>query len=247
MEEYIGNKEIERDALIGSFLKGQMSEEEEKAFFMEMEKDSEFKFKAVAMARMVRAMDKSGERKDANVKAALGKLERNEVRERLQKVIPVSNKFSSQKRVLYMLPVAASVIFAIAFGFRQYDNYQMSALGEEYLACFPVSEYSRGVEDKVDKEIIGLYRAVESGTVTSSTVDRLMAIYAESKERTYNEYTENSLQIGWILANAYVRCNEKEKAVRILEDIIRRAENGSVLREKADELKEKVENLKILK
>lgn len=52
--------DIMQDQMITRYLKGQMNASEEKDFTSEIEKNPELKSKAVAIARMIKAMQKIG-------------------------------------------------------------------------------------------------------------------------------------------------------------------------------------------
>ena len=60
----IDNRLLEEDDRITSYLKGQMSDEEEQAFLKELEENPELKGRAIAMARMVKGLKQVGSAQD---------------------------------------------------------------------------------------------------------------------------------------------------------------------------------------
>jgi hypothetical protein len=57
---------------------------------------------------------------------------------------------------------------------------------------------------------------------------------------TYNDYTDYSSEIGWNLAIAYLKDNNKKDAKIVLEKLIGITEKGSAVNGKAKELLEKL-------
>ena len=50
-------------------------------------------------------------------------------------------------------------------------------------------------------------------------------------------------ELGWMLANAYLRDNNKDQALKVLDQLIEGCPEDTVIGEKARELKQKVEKL----
>jgi thioredoxin-like negative regulator of GroEL len=57
---------------------------------------------------------------------------------------------------------------------------------------------------------------------------------------TYNDYTDYSSEIGWNLAIAYLKDNNKKDASVVLEKLVAQAESGNAIHAKAIELLEKL-------
>jgi Tfp pilus assembly protein PilF len=57
---------------------------------------------------------------------------------------------------------------------------------------------------------------------------------------TYNDYTDYSSEIGWNLAIAYLKDNNKKDAKVMLEKLISSSEDSSAIHSKAKELLEKL-------
>ena len=207
-------------------------------------------------ARIVKAMQSVGAGRDQKLIASIKDLpSADDVKAGLSSVINETETKPNPPRILFMprktfvsISIAASVLACVWGGLSIYDSHRMNLLGAEYLACFPVSEYSRGsgdTADRVQTEIARLYKLVETGNNIDGALKELDRMWPQSLKSEYNEYTDYSSQIGWILANAYVRLNEKDKAIQTLELIINNPDNSPVLINKATELKNKIENRKM--
>ena len=76
-----------------------------------------------------------------------------------------------------------------------------------------------------------------------ATINELARMWNESRGETYNDNTEYMPDHGWMLANAYLRDNEKDKAIEVLDILIEESPEDTAIGEKARELKQKVEKL----
>lgn len=242
-------KLIEQEARIVRYLKGQMTPEEEKLFVTDLESDRTLKSMAVTVARMVKSMKEVGSQRDKNIINEMRNMGNSQNIEELISSFTEQHNADNTKRILFIprkmfatISVAASILLCVWGGYHMYDNHRMDSLGSEYLAYFPVSEFSRGEADEVTSEITSLYNAVETGQNMLLTIEHLEKIWQLSLAGEYNEYTEWSPQIGWILANAYVRENDKTKAIATLNFYIESYKMDSVIEIKAIELKNKIEN-----
>ena len=241
---------IEQEQRIVAYLKGQMSKDEEQLFLLELERDTELRSKALSIARMAKAMRMVGSEKDkalmdeikllgseANVKSKLSSLDYRYKKDARSSLI--------LRKTVISVSTAACILFCTWGAYRLYDNHQMAVLGTEYLACFPATTYSRGENcgvDAVQSRLVSLYQSVETKHNMDTTIKVLDNMWRQSLKNEYNEYTEYSFQIGWILANAYIIQNDKAQALQVLDAIIGNQDSTPALVEKAIELKKKVES-----
>lgn len=244
------NKEvsnIEQEARITRYLKGQMSTDEEKAFVSELNENPELKAKAITIARMIKAMDTEGAKRDATIIEAFKVASSKDIAYVARKVSePRKPKILFIPRKTFIaFSAAASILVCLFGGYRIYDNRQMSSLGGEYLAYFPATDYIRGSESPVDKELASLYAQVKNGNNLTGAINTLEQMWTESRGDTYNDYTEYSPEIGWILANAYIRDNDKDKAIEVLTILENESDPESAIALKARELREKVQHIKL--
>lgn len=160
--------------------------------------------------------------------------EKRKAKERKSKVL--------RRRIITVLSTAACITVLCIVGI-QYHNYRTTtALGEQYATTFIVQQNSliRGVENPTSKELVKLYANVQKGTDLDATIKRLNVLWEVSTLDSYNDYTEDAPLIGWNLAIAQLKNNDKEAAKSTLEKLISKTEDGNVVNDKAKELLEKL-------
>ncbi len=245
-------KAVNQDARISKYMKGFMTQEEEQAFLADLKQDAELRSKAITLARMVRSMRKVGSEKDKALMVEIEELEGEQsIKTRLSSIIGMNathgktRKLFMSRKAVVSLSAAASILLCLWGSYRIYDNRQMAMLGTEYLACFPATDYVRGMDDGVQSKIAALYKSVESGKNIDATIEELEPMWRNSRKEEYNEYTEHSPQIGWMLANSYVIKNDKDKALKVLDVIIGDEDSTPALVDKAIELKKMIESRKL--
>jgi len=214
MDETLYNNE-ER---INRYLHGEMTQEEEALFEEDLAKDETLRRQAEAMARIVKGMETVGKEHD---------------KEYIQKM-----KEASRKRMIpvWWMSIAAGLAILLTVGYHFYDRSQTIALGQQYAYVFPTETIIRGEEDEeVTNTLTALFDNAASGEDLDNTIERLTELWALSKSDTYNDYTTYEPYIGWNLAIAYLRNNDKKEAKRVLESLKTTCENDAV--------KDEVENI----
>lgn len=200
MEETLYNNEerIER------YLHGEMTPEEESIFEENLANDDTLRRQAEAMARIVKGMETVGDEQDRlmveKMKAANGK-----------KLAPV-----------WWMSIAASLVIIFTVGYHFYDRSQTIALGQQYAYVFSTETESliRGEEDEdVANNLSLLFDNAANGKDIGNTIKQLDELWALSKSDTYNQYTTYEPYIGWNLAIAYLRNNDKKEARIVLEQM----------------------------
>lgn len=217
MEETLYNNEerIER------YLHGEMTPEEEAIFEEDLANDDNLRRQAEAMARIVNAMETVGNEQDRlmveKMKAANGK-----------KLAPV-----------WWISIAASLVIIFTVGYHFYDRSQTIALGQQYAYVFSTETESliRGEEDEdVANKLSLLFDNAANGKDLDNTIKQLDQLWALSKSDTYNGYTTYEPYIGWNLAVAYLRNNDKREAKKVLEDMEVHYPQGAAMGDKIAEL-----------
>lgn len=234
------------DEMLSRYLKGQLSEIEEVEFKRLIADEPELHNKAIATARLVKAMNEVGsERDDKTIE------EIRQATEQKIKIVAsnVSGAAIKEPRILNFrkfivsFSAAASILLCVFGGYKYYKYEQVSSLGSEYLAYFPASEFSRGENDGVSDILKELYSDIETKHNLGDAIARLSGMWTESRGDSFNDYTEYMPEIGWMLANACLRNNDKSKALKVLGVLIAESPEGTAMGDKARELKEKVETL----
>ena len=164
----INELELQHDDRIMSYLQGKMSNEEEKAFMEELDKDEEFKAKAISIARLAKGISQVGEERDIILKEALLSVDEETVRAIaknatdnmvIENAANVSTKEQTKaKKTLFrrkyisILSAAASILFIVYFGFLYNDYRKTLALGEQYATAYETSALRGDELPEVTKE-----------------------------------------------------------------------------------------------
>lgn len=207
--------DIIEEERINSFLRGEMSSEEETMFMDELKSNDVLRNKAVVAARMAKAIKTVGEEKDSLVKEAL--LTSND--HDIEMIVKNVTRKRSKLLTLRIISVAASIHILVISGWHYYDYRVTTGLGNEYEMMFEPSSFVRGVDTgSVEKELNSLFAKVKSGDESDNTIKRLSLLWELSTMETYNDYTDYAPQIGWNLAIAYLKDNDKDNAITVLTD-----------------------------
>lgn len=234
------------DDLVARYMKGELADAEAADFLNLISGDPECRNKAVATARLAKAMHEVGIADDADIINLLRVGTESEVRTAAAKACGAGARTRRLSVFrLHGMPMiaAASVILCLVGGYENHRHEKVSSLGAEYLTYFPVTEFSRGGYDSVDDTLRRLYSDIEAKRQLRGTIAELEAMWQESRSGVYNDYTVHMYEIGWMLANAYLRDNDKERATGVLDILISEAPEGSALAEKSRELRARIEEL----
>ena len=232
-DRYISRVDLLDEERINSFLRGEMSSEEETLFIDELKSNEELRNKAVATARMAKAMKTVGEENDSLVKEALLASDEHDI----EMIVNNVTRKRSKVLTLRILSVAASILILVISGWHYYDYQVTTELGNEYEMMFESSSFVRGVDTgSVEKELNILFAKVKSGDDSDNTIKRLSLLWELSTMETYNDYTDYAPQIGWNLAIAYLKDNDKDNAMAVLTKLEGIAEDGTAIKNKCIEL-----------
>ena len=219
------NNEILMDSIderIESFLRGEMSSEEEAAFKREIRKNPELRNRAMAMTSLIKGLHDQNSSKEANI-----------IKE---------NTAKSKVRPLLWWACSVAAVFAIFFGIYKDQRYRMlDATVSPYYTEYDMSDFSRGdVDSATVAHLYGLFTQIQTNRSVSEIIKELEPIYKSLDENfTYNAYANDS---AWNLAWAYVKDDQIEQAITILQKI--KADNPDTpIYNKADELIKKLQDL----
>jgi hypothetical protein len=227
IENIIQEKDLLNDERISRYMQGKMNADEESSFMEELKNNEDLRNQAIAQARLVKGMKQVDEElKDAFREAdeqTIGRIAKE----------AVGNKKHSAR----WLAIAASIVFIVFVGFKSYDYYDTTSLGREYANTFPTSTIVRGETNAdIDTELTTLFNNVAEGKDLDNTTSRLKTLWEQSKQDTYNDYTNYSPYIGWNLAIGYLENYEKAKAKEILKEMKQVYPEGTALGDKIREI-----------
>lgn len=209
------------DDRIDAFIRGLMTEEEELAFKQEIQADPELRAQVMATVSMIRGIREQG---SAHDKAIISKYDNSRVRSVLA----------------WACSIAA--VFAIFFGYSKDKRFnELSGIVSPYYSEYSMSEYSRGdVDSATVAHIYTLFNNIKAQRNMSKIIEELEPIYANlDSDFTYSAYAN---EIAWNLALAYIKDDQTDKAINILQKL--KADNTDTpIYNKADELIKKLQDL----
>ncbi len=136
------------------------------------------------------------------------------------------------------LSVAASLVFIVWVGV-EYGMYRTTTgLGEQYGSEFTSSSVVRGTDaqSEASRKLAKLFGNVKHNKNIGETIHELSLCWELSTMETYNDYTDCSAEIGWNLAIACLKDNDKDGARKVLQRLVKTTEDGSAINRKAREL-----------
>lgn len=228
--------------LIERFLCGNMDADEEARFIASLNADEQRRSKAIAMAYLVKAMKAEGSRHDRQLIQAMSSLDRSDVAQVAARAAGGHKKGKLLYGFITTLSVVAAIVI-VFWGSRYYIDYRHTTrLADEYATAFVMEPAAtRGTGDEeVARTMSRLFASVKSGKRLPVVQDRLSKLWKLSLQPTYNDYTPYSSLIGWNLAIAYLKNNDKTRAREVLTVLASHADSDAV-RAKAAELLAKLE------
>lgn len=186
------------DARIDSFLRGEMTPDEESAFKQEIQADPELRAQVkatVALIRGIRYQDAAQE------KTIITKYDNSRVRSLLQ----------------WACSIAA--VIAIFFGYtKDKRTNELSSIVSPYYAEYSMSDISRGDTDSASvAHLYNLFNNIKEQRYVSKYIAELEPIYASlDQDFIYNAYAND---IAWNLALAYIKNDQIDMAIPVLEKL----------------------------
>ena len=206
---------------ISKYLQGQLTKEEELAFLEDVKKDPDFKARAIAAARLAKGISDVGKEQDKDVVNAFKIANKENVMEIAKKVAEEEKstaRIVAFKKGFKVMSVAASILFIVFVGFQYKEYNHVTSLGNDNAVLLDEPIF-KGNESPVVDEVLTLNKNVVEKKDLDNTIQRLEVLWELSKMETYNDYTDFAPEIGWNLAIAYLKDNEKKKAANILQEM----------------------------
>ena len=210
------------DERIEAFLRGEMTTEEEAAFKQEIRQNPELRSRAMAMTSLIKGLHDQNSAKEA--------------------AIIKENTVKSKVRPLLYWACSVAAVFVIVFGIYKDHRYRMlDATVSPYYTEYDMSDASRGdLDSATTAYLFDLFIQIQENRSVSDIIKELEPIYNSLDENfTYNAYAND---IAWNLALAYVKDDQIDKAINILQKL--KADNPDTpISQKAQELLKKVQKL----
>ena len=186
------------DERIDAFIRGEMTVEEEATFKSEIQADPQLRSQVLATVSLIRGIRNQNAEKE---KTILQKYSHNRVRSVL----------------LWACSIAA--VFAILFGYSKDRRYnELSGIISPYYTEYSMSEISRGdVDSATVAHLYTLFNNIKEQRSVTDIIKELEPIYAAlDTDFTYNAYAND---IAWNLALAYIKNDQVDKAIPVLEKL----------------------------
>ena len=210
------------DERIESFLRDTMSAEEETAFKQEIKTNPELRDRAKTMTSLIRGLQAVNTSKE--------------------RAIIKENTAKSKVRPILWWACSAAAVFAIVFGIYKDHRYSMlDATISPYYSEYDMGDISRGDVDSVSiAHLYMLFSQIQESRNVSNIVKELEPIYRSlDNDFTYYPWAND---IAWNLALAYVKDDQTDKAITVLEKL-KQDNPDTPLFNKADELMKKLQEL----
>lgn len=243
----INDIELQQEDRIMSFLRGEMTADDEVRFKEDLQTNPAFKEKAISMARLAKGIYQVGVENDLILKEALLSSDETTIRNISKQ--STTNCPSNNKKVVpfkkyeNILSIAVSVLFMLYLGIL-YNNYRSTTnLGDQYALKFEFSIARGGESPDVGKEVEMLVDNVYNKKDLTVTLKRLAVLWELSTMDTYNDYIDYAPQIGWALATGYLKDNNKDEASAVLEKMCKLLDEDDSIGKLARELQAKINEL----
>lgn len=157
---------------------------------------------------------------------------------------PVMRPSHSPRRLWLSVAASIAIIICAGIGYRSYSSYRTATtLAAEYCDALGSGTTMRGAADNsgAGKRLEMLFANVRNGKDLDATLAQLNDCWITSTKPYYNDYTDYSSEIGWYLAIAYLKNNDRQKACTILEQLKKESEKDTAVYRKAAELLDKLQ------
>lgn len=215
MDKYNDIQQEAIDERIDAFIRGTMSEAEEAAFKEEIKAAPELRAQVLATVSLIKGI-------------------RTQEAEKEKILIQKNTKNRVRSIMLWACSIAA--LFVIFFGVKNELRYrELSAIVSPYYSEYNMNDISRGDVDSVTvAHLYTLFNNIKEQRNVSDIIEELEPIYASlESDFTYSAYGND---IAWNLALAYIKDDQIDKAIPVLEKL--EADNPDMpIAVKASELK----------
>ena len=186
------------DDRIDAFIRGMMTEEEEAAFKQEIQAAPDLRAHVLATVSLIKGIRTQNAEKERTL------------------IQPQQN---NKVRTLLWWATSIAAVFAIFFGYSKDKRYnELSALVSPYYTEYSMDEYARGDIDSA--KVVNLYTLfnnIQKQRHVSNIIAELEPIYTSIEhDFTYSSYAND---IALNLALAYIKDNQADKAIPILEKL----------------------------
>lgn len=212
------------DERIESYLRGTMNADEEEAFKQEIKSNPELRNRAMELTALAKGIHTHESNKENILISSI-----------------TAHKEKRKSSFLWWVCSAAAVcaIFFSVFKAQRYRT--LDAVISPYYTQYDISDISRGDTDSVTAtHLYSLFEQIQTQRNVTNVIKELESIYASlNSDYSYHPYAND---IAWNLALAYIKDDQIDKAIPVLEKL--KEENPDTpIYLKADELLKKLKEL----
>lgn len=196
------NKDILQQTIddrIDAFVRGMITEEEESTFKQEIKANPELRAQVLATLSLIKGI---------------------RTQEAGKERVLIQSNAKDKVRTLLWWATSIAAVFAIFFGYTKDKRYnELSAIVSPYYSEYSMSDYSRGDVDSVTvAHLYTLFNGIKEQRNMSKIIKELEPIYTSlDTDATYSFYA-NEIAIN--LAIAYIKDDQTDKAITVLEKLI---------------------------
>ena len=208
------------DERIDAFIRGIMTEEEEAAFKQEIKADPELRNHVMSTLALIKGIREQESEKEKAL---------------------FTPKATDRTRTLLKWACSIAAVFAIFFAYQKDQRYnELSSIVSPYYAEYSMNDISRGDTDSATvSHLYTLFNKIKEQRNVKSIIAELEPIYNSlDSDFTYNAYAND---IAWNLALAYIKDDQIDKAISIL-DKLEKDNPDTTIAAKANKLKKQLQN-----
>lgn len=198
MDKYNDIQQQAIEERIDAFVRGAMTEAEEQAFKQDIKADSELRAQVLATVSMIKSIRSQEAAKEKTL---------------------ISNNTKERLRTLVAWACSIAAVIAIFFGYQKDKRFnELSALVSPYYSEYSMDENARGDLDSATvAHLYTLFNNIKEQRNVSTIIAELEPIYSKiDSDFAYSAYAND---IAMNLALAYIKNDQKDKAIPILKKL----------------------------
>lgn len=202
----------ELDERIERFLKDEMTPSESEAFTTEIQSNPKLAERAKAMALLIKSIKHVGSEQDAKIKESV--------------INPSKTKSRVFKLYSGLVALAASLLLMLGITDFFIARQRTMDLAISYADLAPQLEVGSGAfkgsesDSLVVAELDKAFNDIKQNVDVDESIDRLSTLFALACSDKLNQYTEYADCIGYNLAIALLKDNNREEACKVLKQLL---------------------------
>ena len=184
---------------IDAFIRGIMTEAEEAAFREEIKSKPELRAQVLATVSLIKGIRTQNAKKEKEL---------------------IQNNTKDRLHTLVWWACSIAAVFAIFFGYQKDKRFnELSGIVSPYYTEYSINDYARGDIDSTKvAHLYTLFNNIQKQRNVSNYISELEPIYSSFEhDFTYSAYAND---IAWNLALAYIKDDQTDKAIPILEKLV---------------------------